>query len=99
MRWNLRQTAPWAYAKGEPFRSIAALEGLAALFGVVAFKDHYSVNGDTTMLLLGIGDNRGNRYALSRLQSTKFPLCTVLMELACQQESRGARLSMKWAPR
>ena len=94
-----RESAPWAYHRGEPFRAIAALEALGALLGVMAFRKYYPVNTDTTVVLPGIGDNRGNKYALSRLQSTKFPLGCVTMELACQLEQLGARLSMEWAPR
>ena len=78
-----RETAPWAYAKGEPFRSIVALELLAALLGVKAFKEDYKVNSNATVTPPGVGDNRGNWYAVSLLQSTRFPLCIVIMELAC----------------
>ena len=94
-----RRSAPWPYHRGEPFRSIAALEALGALLGVVAFRGFYPRNLDTTVILPAIGDNRGNRYALSRLQTTKFPLCCVTMELSCQLERVGARLAMEWAPR
>ena len=94
-----RATAPWAYHKGQPFRAIAALEALGALIGLVAFKDLYPHNAEATIIVPAIGDNRGNRYAISRLQTTKFPLCCITMELACQLESRGARLAMDWAPR
>ena len=94
-----RSSAPWAYHKGEPFRAIAALEALGALLGVAAFRQHYPRCADAVILLLGVGDNRGNRYALSRLQSSRFPLCCVVMELACQLENSGARLSMRWSPR
>ena len=94
-----RSSAPWAYHRGEPFRSIAALEALGALLGVVAFRKYYPRNLDTTVVVLAIGDNRGNRYALTRLQTTKFPLCCITMELSCQLEKLGARLSMEWSLR
>ena len=66
---------------------------------MMAFRKFYPRYAETTIVLLAIGDNRGNKYALSRLQSTKFPLCCVTMELACQMEQSGARLAMEWAPR
>ena len=34
-----KASAPWAYAKGEPFRTIAALELLGALFAFMLSKD------------------------------------------------------------
>ena len=34
-----RQNAPWAYAKGEPFRTIAALELFASLLCWIAFAE------------------------------------------------------------
>ena len=94
-----RQSAPWAYHKGQPFRAIAALEALGALLGLVAFQNHFPPNSEAMLMVPAIGDNRGNRYALSRLQTTKFPLCCITMELACQLENRSARLAMEWAPR
>ena len=37
--------------------------------------------------------------AFTRLQTTKFPLCCLVMELAEQMRARQARLEVKWAPR
>lgn len=36
-----RESAPWAYSKGEPFRAIAALELYATLMSIVAFGDSW----------------------------------------------------------
>ncbi len=91
--------APWAFIKGEPYRAIASLEALAALIGIMVFAPSFSPQSDATMTISGYTDNRGNKYALSRLQSCKFPLCLLTMELAGQLERRGARLAMEWAPR
>ena len=44
-------------------------------------------------------DNRGNSFALTRLMSTKYPLCLLVMELAVALEDRGLSLSAEWAPR
>ncbi len=95
-----RASAPWAYARnGQPYRSIASLEALAALTAVVAFGDAFPPSTDGTLLIPGVTDNRGNRYALSRLQGTRFPLSAVVMELSAQLETRGARLELAWVPR
>ena len=31
--------------------------------------------------------------------TTRFPLCTVVMELAAQAEMRGVRMEVEWTPR
>ena len=48
--------------------------------------------------LLGT-DNLGNRFALAKLLTTKWPLSAFLAELACQLESRSLLLEMHWVPR
>ncbi len=91
--------APWAYHRGEPYRVIAALEALGVLLAVMAFGSHFSRNQDATVIIGGVTDNRGNAYVLNRLMSTKYPLCTVVMELAAQMEQHNLRVSVDWAPR
>ncbi len=77
-------SAPWGYARGEPFRTIAALEAVGVLVALVAFQDFFTAGSDTVYSVRGLTDNKGNRATISRLQSTKFPLCAVLMEVAAQ---------------
>ena len=91
--------APRAFYRGKPYRTIASLEALAALVGTIVFGDFCTAGTDATITLPGIGDNRGNGYALCRLQSTKYPHCVIVMELACQLKRRGMRLAMEWVPR
>ncbi len=93
------KSAPWAFSRGEPYRAIASLEALGALLAVKAFGHLFDVHSEATMLIPGITDNKGNRYALSRLQTTKFPLCIVLMELSCALERLRMRLDLHWTPR
>ncbi len=92
-------SAPWAYQRGQPYRAIASLEALAALLGIVAFSDTSRTNEDSVLVVPGLTDNRANKYALSHLQSTKFPLVVVLMELACQLDRKSQRLHLTWTPR
>ena len=47
----------------------------------------------------GWTDNRGNKFALNHLMSTRYPLCVVLMELASVMAKEGIRLALKWVPR
>ncbi len=94
-----RESSPWAYSKGQPYRAIAALEALATLLAVKFLGGHLPAAADTTLVLPGLSDNRGNRYAVATLQTTKFPLCGVLMELACVLEKMNVRLDLHWVPR
>ncbi len=94
-----RDSAPWAYHRGLPFKTIASLEALASLMGVLAFCDERGEHSDCTLIVPGYSDNRGNKFALSYLQSSKYPLCVLLMELACQLENRAQRLQLSWVPR
>ena len=93
------EDAPWAFEKGAPYRAIASLEALATLVGVVAFSQGTPEFADTTATLLGKTDNKGNQFALTKLQSSKFPLCLLTMELSAQLELRSQRLQLRWAPR
>ena len=69
------------------------------LIGTMALTPTSHARSDATMCIPGFGDNRGNKYALSYLQSSEFPLCTLVMELAAQLESKSQRLDLTWTPR
>jgi len=93
--------APWAYEKDrKPFRVIASLEALAVLVAVLTLTGPAagSARKGSVMLPL-LTDNRGNTFALSRLMSTKYPLCLLVMELAVVLEEKGLALTAEWAPR
>ena len=46
-----RATAPWAYARGEPFRTIAALELLGTLVSLVVLVPEVNRRGDAAALI------------------------------------------------
>mgnify|MGYP003333509867 CR=1 FL=1 len=96
-----RRNAPWAFARGEAFRTIASLELLGALVSVMVLLPVEECQGATLGLAtLTCGtDNQGNSYLLDKLMTTKFPLGVVLMELACQLGLRRACLHARWLPR
>ena len=96
-----RATAPWAFARGEPFRAIASLELLASLIGLMVLVPEGAAAGETSAILtLSCGtDNQGNSYLLDRMLTTKYPLGVVLMELAHQMRRRRLILRAKWLPR
>jgi hypothetical protein len=96
-----RATAPWAFARGEPFRTIASLELLGSLVGLMVLVPRTDPRGETSAVLsLSCGtDNQGNSHLLDRMLTTKYPLGVVLMELAHQMRTRRLVLRAHWLPR
>ena len=86
-----------------PFRTIASLELLGTLISImVLMKGEVSNERFTQCGTLSVGaltDNLGNRFAVAKLLTTKWPLAAFLVELSCQLESRGLLLDMHWVPR
>ena len=84
-RWfaaNITRTScPWVFARGEPFRPIAASELLGTLLCWLAIGKDTSHKGPG-MSFSGSTDNKGNAHVIDRLLTTKFPLCAILMELS-----------------
>ena len=68
-----KRSAPWAFARGEPFRAIASLELFATLLCVVVFGSGWPAGASGTLVLQGLTDNRGNTFAVSKLMTSKFP--------------------------
>ena len=96
-----RKSAPWAVAKGEPFRTIAALELTAVL--VMAVK-LFCLDGEwkgrrAVLKLTAFTDNVSNTYVLKKFLSSKFPLSVILSELATQLKEAGLELDLGWIPR
>ena len=94
-----RATAPWAFARGEPFRTVASLELFASLVSLMVFGPDLSSDGRATMAMTGLTDNAGNQFALAKLMSSKFPLVVILTELAAQLRARRLELILDWIPR
>jgi len=95
------QVAPWAYEKDrQPFRVVASLEAVAALVAVLTLGPLDGASRARGAVLLPLlTDNRGNSHALSRLMTTKYPLCLWVMELAATLEAKQLLLDAAWAPR
>ena len=93
-----RNNAPWAFHRGEAFRTIASLELLGALVGVMVLLPENELNLNAVgMVTLTCGtDNQGNGYLLDKLLTTKYPLAILLMELSCQLGMRGASMRARW---
>ena len=89
-----RANTPWAFSRGEPFRTIAAIELFASLISFMVFVDEESGNEKATPNLSGMTDNSGNTPALAKLMSPKFPLIVIMTEMAAQlQASSGFRVT------
>jgi hypothetical protein len=97
-----RANAPWAFARGEPFRAIASLELLGSLLGIMLLLDGQE-EGDHhhsgSLSVSGVTDNSGNRFAVARMMTTKWPLVAFLAELSTQLEHRNLMFEMCWVPR
>ena len=93
------QTAPWAYCKGQPFKTIAALELFASLLSMMFLADAESDRTEAILLMTGATDNQANESVMKRCMTTKYPLCLILMELAAQMEARRLQLHLAWRRR
>ena len=83
-----RKDWPWMYERGSrPSLIIATLEALAVL---------KPKKGRTTHKLFR--RDRGNKSALNKLRSTKFPSSALVMELYCYLKRMSAKASVEWAP-
>ncbi len=93
-------SAPWAFCKGgQPFRTIAALEGLAVLFAVQCFRPWLGRRGRGSVQVPAWTDNQGNSFVLNRLMTSRFPLVCIVMELASILDREDLRLEVSWTPR
>ena len=94
-------SAPWAFHKGLPYRTISALELLASTVGLVLLGPGAQGNSPCNGLVQvsGLTDSMVATNVLARGISTSFPLCLVAMEMAVQLEEHQAELSLDWIPR
>ena len=68
-----RQNAPWVFGRGEPYKSIAALELFATLISFKAFV-LLDAEGETSgnLILTASTDNPGNGHLVSKLCPVSF---------------------------
>ena len=94
-----RRNAPWAFSRGEPYRTIAALELFASLLCIVVFGKAWPPMARGALAVTGITDNLGNSFILARMMTAKFPSVVILTELAMQLRARALELRLDWVPR
>ena len=96
-----RATAPWAYARGDPFRTIASLKLLGSLVSLVLLVFVEERRGESSSLIImkRSTDSQGDSFLYDRLLTTRCPLGVVLMELAHQMKLRRMLLQARWVTR
>ena len=94
-----KQNAPWAFSKGEAFKTIAAQELSASLLCLKLLVCGCDFDCDVTLSLTGGTDNQGNTAVVTKLMTTTFPLSLILMEVAACMHDKGLALRLDWLPR
>jgi hypothetical protein len=82
-----RDEHPWAYTRGEPKLSIAAIE----LYGSLLLLKHITTHcTEVDMAIPLLTDNMGNSYRACDFKCKKWPNSAILMEMAlCSPSARG----------
>ena len=88
--------APWAFAKGDPGKVIAALELLATLVGVRLWVPDGDAKKTSRVAIRGYTDNQSNESLLRKAMTTKFPSTLILMELAEELSAKNCELQLQW---
>eukprot|EP00439_Symbiodinium_sp_Y106_P077224 s2154_g16.t1 len=91
--------APWAFAKGDPNKVIAALELLATLVGVRLWVPDGDAKKTSRVAIRGYTDNQSNEALLKKAMTTKFPPTLILMELAGELSAKNCELQLQWVRR
>ena len=95
-----RRNAPWAFQKGEAFRTIASLELLGVLVGLMVLVPEASEVHDNSTGTIAVScgtDNLGNTYLLDRGITTKYPLG--VFHLTFRSKTDGVLGSLRrWEP-
>ena len=91
--------APWAFAKGDPGKVIAALELLATLVGVRLWVPDGDAKKTSRVAIRGYTDNQSNESLLRKAMTTKFPSTLILMELAEELSAKNCELQLQWIRR
>ena len=90
--------APWAFAKGDLGKVIAALELLATV-GVKLWVPEGNAKKTSRVAIRGYTDNQSNEALLRKAMTTKFPSTLILMELAEELSAKNCELQLQWIRR
>ena len=88
------KNAPWAFVKRDPSRTIASLELLTSLVGLILLSpkqlEKPGVAG--TVAMTGFTDSQVSSSVITKGMTGAYPLCVVAMEMAARLERRGIQL-------
>ena len=75
-----RRNAPWAFTRGEAFRTIASLELLGVLVSVMVLMpaEEFQMESLGSVSMTCGTDNQGNSHLVSRCLTTRWPLSAIL---------------------
>ena len=78
-----QSTAPWAFWRGEPFRSITALEVMASLVAMCVFQTAAPPQAEVRGIvqMTGLTDSKVAAAVIGKGATTSWPLCLLSMEL------------------
>ena len=91
--------APWAFAKGSPKKTIAALELLATLIAVKLWVPASDGRQISRVAIRGYTDNKSNEALVKKAMTTQYPSGLILMELAEELASKDCELQLAWIRR
>ena len=91
--------APWAFAKGDPKKVIAALELLATLVGIRLWVPEGEDRKTSRVAIRGYTDNKSNEALLKKAMTTKYPSMLVFMEMAEELAHKNCELQLQWIRR
>ena len=94
-----KQNAPWAFSKGEAFKTIAAQELFASLLCLKLLVCDCDFDCDVTLSLTGGTDNRGHTAVVTQPMTTTSPPSLILMKVAACMHDKGLALRLDWLPR
>ena len=79
-----RDSAPWAFGRGEPFKATAALELFVLLLSLMMFSPGWNKQLRGSVVISGFTDSARHEAVLNRQMTSKVPLVVILTELAEQ---------------
>ena len=94
-----KDTAPWAFWHGEPFKAVSSLELFGTVLCLMLFTRDNEATGKQTVSVTGLTDSMVASLVLGKGLTTSFPMCVIAMEAAAQMEHQQLDLQLRWVPR
>ena len=78
-----RANAPWAFSRGEPFRTIAALELVCTLLCIMIFGDRWKKDASGMPRLSGSTDNRSKSQVVQKFMTFQISIGCHIVRTCC----------------